>query len=314
MRTVNNVLVTGVAGFIGSNLLDYLLEKTSWKITGIDNYSTGNKRNIEQHLTNGRFRMIEGSVRDITSLKEFDCVFHLAALPRIQPSFEYVTEHIQENLTVSMHLVELMIREKYFPRLVFSSSSAIYGTPTQVPTPESERVDCLSPYAFQKYEVERYLELLSTRFPLDYVNLRYFNPYGPRSYNPENKFNAYSSVIGIFLYRMAHGEKLLVTGDGKQRRDFVHVLDLARANYLAAVHPEKLNTAFNIGNGDTITVLEVARMISDAYEFIPKREGEAEVTFADITKAKSILGWKSGHDLREYITAVKSHFSSDSKG
>ena len=301
MKIVNNALITGVAGFIGSNLLDYLLEMTDWSITGLDNLSTGTQKNIEHQIGNSRFTFVKGSVAEITSLKNYDVVFHLAALPRIQPSFEFVTEHITENLTNSMHLVELMIMENYFPKFVFSSSSAIYGTPETVPTPESEKIDCLSPYAFQKYEVERYLELLSTRYPLDYVCLRYFNPYGPRSFNPENKFNAYSSVVGIFLYRCKKNMPLLVTGDGSQRRDFIHVADLAKANYEAAVHPEKLNTAFNIGNGSTISVLEVAKLISDKYEFIAKREGESEITFADTTKANSLLNWRPSCDLKEYL-------------
>ncbi|HEY1037808.1 MAG TPA: NAD-dependent epimerase/dehydratase family protein, partial [Bacteroidia bacterium] len=157
---VNNVLVTGVAGFIGSNLLEYLLEKTDWTITGIDNFSTGTPKNIEQYRQNNRFVFVEDSIANLNSLKQYDVVFHLAALPRIQPSFELVTEHIAENLVNSMHLVQLMIKENYFPKFVFSSSSAIYGTPQTIPTPESEKIDCLSPYAFQKYEVERYLELL----------------------------------------------------------------------------------------------------------------------------------------------------------
>ncbi len=200
-----------------------------------------------------------------------------------------------------MHLVELMIKENHFPKFIFSSSSAIYGTPKNIPTPESEPIDCLSPYAFQKYEVERYLELLSTRYPLNYVNLRYFNPYGPRSFNPDNKFNAYSSVVGIFMYRKQNGQSLLITGDGSQRRDFIHVYDLASANYLAAVHPQKLNTAFNVGNGNTLSVLDLAKMISADYKFIEKREGEADITFADVTKAKTILKWMPSHSIEKYI-------------
>lgn len=301
MKKINNVLITGVAGFIGSNLLDYLLSKTTWKITGIDNFSTGNKKNIEAHLSEPRFSFIEGSIEDIKSLTPYDCVFHLAALPRIQPSFEFVTEHISANLTFSMHLIELMVKENNFPKFVFSSSSAVYGTPEKIPTPESEKIDCLSPYAFQKYEVEKYLELLSTRYPLDYVCLRYFNPYGPRSFNPDNKFNAYSSVVGIFLYRHKNGQQLLVTGDGSQKRDFIHVYDLAKANYLAAVNPKVLNTAFNIGNGDTLSVLDLAKQISSKYEFIPKREGESDITFADVTKAKQMLDWFPEHDIKDFI-------------
>lgn len=156
-------------------------------------------------------------------------------------------------------------------------------------------------YKFLKYVVERYLELLNTRYPLNYVNLRYFNPYGLRSFNPENKFNAYSSVVGIFVYRKQNNQPLLITGDGSQQRDFIHVYDLAKANYLAAVHPEKLNTTFNVGNGKTLSVLELAKMISTDYKFIDKREGEADITFADVTKAKTILKWSPSYSIEDYI-------------
>lgn len=301
----DRVLITGVAGFIGSNLLDYLLEHTAWDIDGIDNLSTGSTANIAGHAGNPRFTFIEGDLTQVTSLKPYKYIFHLAALPRIQPSFELVSEHITHNVLKAAHLLEVMIRENYYPRIIYSGSSAIYGTPQQIPTSESEKVDCLSPYAFQKYEVERYLELLATRYPIDYVTLRYFNPYGPRSFNPANSFNAYSSVVGIFLNRHKNGQPLLVTGDGSQRRDFIHVADLASANYAAAVHPEKLNTAFNIGFGSTLSVLELAKMISDRCEFIAKREGEADITFADNSKAARILGWKPSHTLAAYLEKEK---------
>ena len=295
------VLITGVAGFIGSNLLDFLIENTKWNIFGIDNLSTGNEKNISAQRNNSRFTFIQQNCTDLKTIKEYDIIFHLAALPRIQPSFELVTEHINANVTSGAHIIELMIKENHFPKFIYSSSSAIYGTPEIIPTPETEKIDCLSPYAFQKYELEKYLELLSTRCPIDYVNLRYFNPYGPRSFNPENKFNAYSSVVGIFLYKKQNGQKLLVTGNGSQKRDFIHVSDLARANYMAAIHPQRINTSFNIGYGSTLSILELAKMISKNFEFIEKREGEAEITFADISKAKKVLDWNPIHKLGEYI-------------
>ena len=296
----NKVLITGVAGFIGSNLLDFLLAKTDWDIDGVDNLSTGSEDNIK-HVNSSRFNFISNDAFEITSLKPYSKVYHLAALPRIQPSFELINDHIKANVLLAGHLIELMIKESHFPRFVYSGSSAIYGTPDQIPTPETEKVDCLSPYAFQKYEVERYLELIATRYPLDYITLRYFNPYGPRSFNPKNSFNAYSSVVGIFLNRKNEGKSLLITGDGSQKRDFIHVQDLARANYMASVHPEKLNTSFNIGFGGTLSVLELAKLISCSYEFIEKRDGEAEITFADNTKAKEILGWSPTVEMTDYL-------------
>lgn len=297
----DRVLITGVAGFIGSNLLDFLIKKTDWQIDGIDNLTTGSKANIEHVIGNPRFTFYENDLVTIQSLKKYKYVFHLAALPRIQPSFELINEHITHNVLRAGHLIEIMIRENYFPRIIYSGSSAIYGTPSLIPTPEEEKIDCLSPYAFQKYEVEKYLELLSTRFPIDYVTLRYFNPYGPRSFNPANPFNAYSSVVGIFLNRRKNNQPLLVTGDGSQQRDFIHVADLAKANYLAAIHDGKLNTAFNIGFGSTMSVLELAKLISPDFSFIPKREGEAEITFADNSKARRVLGWEPEHQLDSYL-------------
>lgn len=301
----NKVLITGVAGFIGSNLLDFLIENTDWEIAGIDNLSTGSEKNIQHHLSNSRFSFTRQNCSDVKTLLPYKYIFHLAALPRIQPSFELVAEHIHANVLEAVHLLELMISENYFPRFVYSSSSAIYGTPENIPTNESESIKCLSPYAFQKYEVEKYLELLYTRYPFDYVNLRYFNPYGPRSFNPANKFNAYSSVVGIFVNRKKQNLPLLVTGDGTQQRDFIHVYDLANANYLAAIHPQKINTAFNIGNGSTMSVIDLAKMISNDIEFIDKREGEAEITFADITKASKILNWYPQYKLTDYLNKIK---------
>jgi UDP-glucose 4-epimerase len=302
---MKKVLITGVAGFIGSNLLDHLLFRTDWQITGIDNYSTGSEDNIRGQLINPRFKFEKKRCSDLKSLKEFDCVFHLAALPRIQPSFDLISEHVHANLLEGIHLIELMVKEKHYPRFVYSGSSAIYGNPDKIPTDEGAAIHCMNPYAFQKYEVEKYFELIAERYPLNYATLRYFNPYGPRSFNPRNTFNAYSSVVGIFLNKWKEGKPLLITGDGSQKRDFIHVYDVAEANYCAAEYAGRLNTAFNIGHSSTLSILELAKMISDKYEFIAKREGEADITFADISKARSILKWEPSHHLKKYVEEFK---------
>ena len=299
------VLITGVAGFIGSNLLDFLIENTDWQIDGVDNLSTGNLENVSQHLTNTRFNLIQSNCSSIATLKPYCKVFHLAALPRIQPSFDLISEHIQANLSEFVALIELMIKENHYPKFVYSGSSAIYGTPIHYPTTENERIDCLSPYAFQKYEVEVYLKLISSRYPLNYVTLRYFNPFGPRSFNPHNKFNAYSSVVGIFLNQFELGNELTITGDGSQKRDFIHVRDVAKANYQASISEDYINDAFNVGSGATISILEVAHLITDRYTFIPKREGESEITWADISKTQSVLKWAPESDVKTYIDNYK---------
>lgn len=299
------VLITGVAGFIGSNLLDFLLENTSWSIIGIDNLSTGDYSNIEYHLNNPNFEFRKMKCSELKTINGFDCIFHLAALPRIQPSFVHIKEHLCSNVTESIHLIELMVAERHFPRFIYSSSSAIYGTPSQIPTSENANIRCLSPYAFQKFEVEVYLEILGERYTeLDYVCLRYFNPYGPRSYNPKNRLNAYSSVIGIFLNQCKNNLPLQITGDGSQRRDFIHVKDVVRANYCSAITSERINSAINIGTGEAISVLDLAKKISNNIEFIEKREGESDITLAEISKAKRILNWIPKESLDDYIISV----------
>jgi len=301
MRNAKHVLITGVAGFIGSNLLDYLLDETSWTIDGVDNLSTGNKQNIEHRLADQRFSFVEAKVSSLETIKPYDVIFHLAALPRIQPSFELIREHVDANLIEALFLVEKMVEEDHYPRLVYSGSSSIYGNPLKTPTDEHEPIKCMNPYAFQKYEVEKYLELLSDRYPLNYVTLRYFNPYGPRSFNAQNPFNAYSSVVGIFQYRKEQGLPLLITGDGSQRRDFIHVHDVAAANYSAAIAEGRPNTAYNIGQGSTISVLELAQMISDQCEFITARLGEADITHSDTKKARAELYWEPKLTIQQFI-------------
>ena len=149
---MKKVLITGVAGFIGSNLLDHLLSRTDWEITGIDNLTTGSEDNIIHQKNNPRFIFIKQNCSDIQSLKKFDCIFHLAALPRIQPSFEFIKEHVEANLVQAIYLIELMVKENHYPRFVYSGSSAIYGTPEKIPTDESAPINCMNPYAFQKYD------------------------------------------------------------------------------------------------------------------------------------------------------------------
>jgi UDP-glucose 4-epimerase len=134
---------------LGQIWLDFLIHNTHWSITGIDNLSTGNKDNITQHVSNPRFTFIEQSCSQIKSIKTYDIIFHLAALPRIQPSFEYIKEHVIANVLEGVHLIELMIKESIYPRFIYSGSSAIYGTPKQIPTPETEPIDCLRPMHFK---------------------------------------------------------------------------------------------------------------------------------------------------------------------
>lgn len=279
-------LVTGGLGFIGSNLVDFLVEK-SLEVTVVDNLSTGN---IEY-----KNKLADYWIKDVSDLKveevnDFDYVFHLAALPRIQPSFDDPLEHEFSNVIITIKLLELLKMSKKLKKLVYSASSSCYGTPINFPTTEEEPIKNLSPYSLQKYSSEQYCLILGERFNIPVVTLRYFNAYGPRSYNSLNVQNAYSSVIGIFHNQKISGSVLTITGDGQQKRDFVHVKDIAYANYLAAVS-DKTNEYYNVGSGECFTILEIAKMFEHDYVFIPARKGEAMITYANISKIKKDLNW-----------------------
>ena len=296
------ILVTGGAGFIGSNFLDFIINnKMCSEIVVIDNLITGAKDNIK-HLMNS-ISFVEADFSEVTTaafLKEnqFDAIFHFAALPRIQPSYVRITEHHNANVTKVLHLIEnLIIANCFDTKFIYSSSSAIYGNPDSFPTKEDAVLCPLSPYAFQKLEVENYLILLSEYYKdLKWTALRYFNPYGPRSFSEKNKDSAYSSVIGIFLNRKKKNQILQITGDGEQRRDFIHVSDVASANWLSFVN-YKDNQHYNVGTGVTHSINEVARMISDKFEYVVERKGEAQTTHADNSKIINDLNWNCKKEL-----------------
>jgi UDP-glucose 4-epimerase len=194
----------------------------------------------------------------------------------------------------------LACRDAGVRRLVYSSSSAAYGNPVRLPTPEDEPIAPLSPYALQKYAGEAYALLLGERYGVEVVALRYFNVYGPRSFSDRNPFNAYSSVVGIFATSAFRGEPLLVTGDGLQERDFVHVRDVARAN-LAAATAQQSGRVYNVGAGSTISILELAKRFDAPYELVDERPGEARVTWADVRAIRDELGWEPKVSLDEGI-------------
>ena len=289
-------LVTGGLGFIGSNLVDFLISK-NWDVTVVDNLSTGSLDYKNEEVN----YWIKG-VEDLTfdDIKDFEYVFHLAALPRIQPSFDEPLEHEDANVIITIKLLELLKKSTNLKKLVYSASSACYGTPKNYPTTESEQIQILSPYALQKYSSEQYCLVMGERFNIPVVTLRYFNAYGPRSFNPNNTQNAYSSVIGIFSAQKANNKELTITGDGSQKRDFIHSKDIANANYLAAISSKK-GEFYNVGFGTCYTIVEIAKMFNAPYTFIGERKGEALITHANIDKIKSDLGWSPEISISEGI-------------
>jgi UDP-glucose 4-epimerase len=293
--------VTGGAGFIGSHVADYLIEQ-GFDVVILDNLSTGRRENINPKAT-----FFQADITKYDQIKDHcrDCdyLFHLAALPRIQPSFDDPLMHDTVNIHGTLNLLEAC-KNTRLKKFVYSSSSALYGTPDVVPTDEEAKIHCDNPYALHKFAAEQYCLMLGKRFGIPVVSLRYFNAYGTRSYNPEDTFNAYSPVIGIFLHRAASGRRLLITGDGRQSRDFIHVVDIATANLAVAIS-ERTGRVYNVGFGRAYTIEEIARRISDNYEFIPERPGEARRTLANIDKIKREIGWRPEIDLDRGLTMMR---------
>jgi len=290
-------VVTGGAGFIASHVVDLLIDE-GHSVLVLDNFSTGRRENLNPaaDLTEFDLCRLDGLA---PLLKGAAGVFHAAALPRIQPTFEDPIGHDESNVRATLNLLTAM-RECGIRRIVNSGSSAIYGTPEMLPTPERAPVSPLSPYALQKYASEAYCMTLSDHFDIRVAGLRYFNVYGPRSFNPLNPLNAYTSVIGIFVNAKKAGQPLRITGDGTQERDFVHVFDVARANYLGMLH-DGPSDVFNVGTGKCYSINQVASRFDSEIEYIAARPGEARITWADITNIVAKLGWQPEITLDDAI-------------
>lgn len=294
-------LVTGGLGFIGSNLVDRLVT-LGHEVVVIDDLSTGKKENSNISATYDYFSILnfERLTKVIREIQP-NWIFHLAAWPRIQPSFEDPIGHDEVNVRGCINLIRACMGIASIEAIVNSSSSSVYGDPVMYPTPESAEISPLSPYALQKYAGERYIHILGERAGLPIASVRYFNVYGPRSFDKANPFNAYSSVVGIFHNQVKTGNSITITGDGSQERDFVHVLDVAKANICVAQNISKaVNQVFNVGTGKTISILELAKLFKAEYKFIDSRKGEAIITHANCDKLKE-LGWNIDIQLVDAI-------------
>ena len=290
-------LVTGGAGFIGSYLVKYLIAE-GHSVTVIDNLSTGKIANVAPEVDFIELNL--GHPHDLTSyLKDVEMVFHLAALPRVTESFETPIQYEVSNVRSTLYLLMAMIEAQNI-NLIVSSSSAIYGNPKQLPTPETAPTAPLSPYALQKFMSEQYALIIGEQNGINVKVLRQFNVYGPHSCNPKDSDNTSSSVINVFRHRKKCGQTIEVTGDGEQRRDFVHVNDVVEANYLAAIS-NKSGHVFNVGTGKTTSINELAGMLANSWTYTPERIGEPRVSLADISKIRDELSWKPRLTLKNTL-------------
>ena len=291
-------LVTGGAGFIGSNLVDRLID-LNWEVVVIDNESAECN---EKFYWNEKAQNLKADICDYESTREsydgVDYVFHFAAESRLQPAIKNPINAVTKNAVGTCTVLQCA-REAGVEKVLYSSTSSAYGL-NKFPNYETDPNDCLNPYSVSKVAGEELCTLYTKLYGLKTVIFRYFNVYGERS--PTT--GQYAPVIGIFKKQKESGDPLTVVGDGLQRRDFVHVQDVASANIMAAIsnmEDESYGQVYNIGNGENISILEIAKLISDKYVHISPRDGEARTTLACIDKAYKTFGWKPKFEVKKWI-------------
>ncbi|MDP3990915.1 MAG: NAD-dependent epimerase/dehydratase family protein [Candidatus Nealsonbacteria bacterium] len=284
------IIVTGGAGFIGSHLVDTLIEKGE-KVIIIDNLSGGVQENINPKA---EFHQLDlRNLKDINPLfKGIDFVFHLAARPRIPLSIKDPIGSNENNLNATLNVL-VAARDAKVKKVIYSSSSSVYGNPKGLPTREDMPTQPLNPYGLQKYVGELYCRIFSQLYELPTLSLRYFNVFGSRA--PQE--GAYATVIGIFLGQKKEGKPLTVIDDGEQSRDFTYIKDVIRANILAMESKSGDGEAINIGAGNNRTINQLVKLIGGEAVHLPPRPGEAKHSLADISLAKKILNWQPEYNL-----------------
>ena len=294
-------LVTGGAGFIGSNIVRLLLEE-GHKVTVIDNLSTGYRCNLTPF---SEVHFIEGDIRDPETVREAiagaEVVFHLAASVGNVRSIEHPIEDSEINVIGTLQILEAA-RQHGVRKIVFSSSAGIFGELKTLPIKEDHPLEPDSPYGASKLAAEKLCLAYSKLYDMEVVCLRYFNVYGINQ-----RYDAYGNVIPIFAYRMLHGLPVVIFGDGEQTRDFVNVRDVAQANYKAALS-NGVSGAFNIASGTRITINHLVELMRDAsgiepvVKYGPPRKGDVRHSLADISAARNAFGYEPVVELEEGLT------------
>jgi len=277
------ILVTGGLGFIGSNLVDMLIERGYDDITVIDNLSSesSDKKYMRDGVNYTTFDVLKCDYFPV----KFEVIFHLAALARIQPSFERPFLTINNNMMGTVKVCEWAKRAK--AKLIYAGSSSFYGDPK------------LNPYSFSKWQGEEVVLMYNKVYDMNYNIARFFNVYGRR----QPREGAYATVVGIFERQWLDGDQLTVTGTGEQKRDFTYVDDICEG--LIRLMDKDKQDIFNLGSGRNYSINEIAKMFKDDILYIPKRPGEAQDTLADITKTQGTFGWMPKMNIKRYIDEFK---------
>ena len=294
-------IVTGASGFIGSHLVDALLAD-GHEVLGVDDLSTGRLKNLDAARNNVAFRFLEKNIRDLckADLPFADCdwFFHLAGRADLVPSIVNPEDYFQVNVEGTFRALQLS-RELGVKRFLYAASSTCYGIPDTYPTPESAPCKPEHPYALTKLMGEEMVMHWQKVYQLPTLSLRLFNVYGPRS----RTTGAYGAVFGVFLKQKLAGVPFTVVGDGTQTRDFTFVSDVASA-FLAAAKSDAQGEIFNVGSGHSYAVNRLVELLGGDKEFIPRRPGEPDCTFADTQKITSRIGWTPSIPLEEGVSRM----------
>ncbi len=294
-------VVTGGAGFIGSHMVDRLLAD-GHDVTAIDNFSTGRPDNLEHQKGHKDLHLVKADITDRNAIEPYfegvDWVFHLAALADIVPSIQHPDRYFRSNVDGTFSVLEAC-RKTGVKRFVYAASSSCYGIPDAYPTPETAEIRTEYPYALTKYLGEQLVLHWGKVYKLPVLSLRFFNVYGPRS----RTSGTYGAVFGVFLAQKLNGEPFTIVGDGKQTRDFTFVTDVVDACAMAAAS-DLTCEVLNVGSGNTYSVNYLAELLGGETVHIPKRPGEPDCTFADITKIQKQLGWQPKVSFEEGVAKM----------
>lgn len=281
-------IVTGGGGFIGSHLCERLI-KLGHRIVVIDNFSVGKKKNLE--AIKNKITIINTDIRDyekiVNCFKNVDNVFHLAALADIVPSIEKPNDYFSTNVSGTLNVLQASIKNK-IKRFIYSASSSCYGVPKKYPTAETAEIDPKYPYALTKRLGEELVIHFAKIYNLNATSLRFFNVYGPRA----RTSGTYGAVFGVFLAQKLAKQPYTVVGDGEQTRDFTYVSDVIDVLTKVMNYKNLSGEILNVGSGQTISVNKIISLLKGPKIKIPKRPGEPEVTFADISKIKKLINWQ----------------------
>lgn len=297
-------IVTGGAGFIGSHMVDLLLAR-GFQVAVIDNLKTGRLSNLEHHKAEPRLSVhtldMATLPADSPLFEGVDYVFHFGGLGDIVPSIERPLDYTHANITGTLAVLNAA-RTAGVKKVVYAASSSCYGAHPEVPTPESAQIRPEYPYAFSKWVGEEAVFHWGTVYGLPVASIRMFNVYGPRV----RTTGVYGAVFGVFLAQKLKGKPLTVVGDGTQTRDFVYVTDVCRA-FLLAAESDITGEVYNLGAGNPQPINKLVGLIGGEVVHLPKRPGEPDCTWADITKIRQQLGWSPTVSFEEGVATMLEH-------